>query len=102
MQHRITVPGPLHDDTGRLTDRGYATDLALRYDRSRVKASHLRLKEWDYYYIGNDNFGLALTVADNGYMSMDSISLLDFDRNEQHTYSRMNVFPRRRGLPLTK
>ncbi len=101
MQHRITVPGPLHDDTGRLTDRGYATDLALLYDRSRVKASRLRLKEWDYYYIGNDNFGLALTVADNGYMSMDSISLLDFDRNEQHTYSRMRFFPRRRGLPLT-
>ena len=101
MQTRITKPGFLHDENGCLTARGYATGLLLRYDRSRVKAPGWRLKEWDYYYVGNDNFGLALTVADNGYMSMDSISLLDFDRNEQHTYSRMNVFPRRRGLPLT-
>ena len=101
MQHRITKPGFLHDENGCLTDRGYATGLLLQYDRKRVKAPGLRLKEWDYYYIGNDNYGLALTVADNGYMSMDSISFLDFEHNTQGTYSQMRVFPRRRGLPNT-
>ena len=65
-QHRITQPGPLHDERGRLAQRGYATSLLLQYDRSRVAASPLRIKEWDYYYIGNDSFGLALTIDDNG------------------------------------
>jgi len=101
QQTRITAPGPLHDEQGRLTAAGYATSLLLRYDRSRVAANRLRLKEWDYYYIGNDSFGLALTIADNGYMSMDSISLLDFERKWQQTNSHMNVLPRRRNLPLT-
>ena len=101
MQYRITESGPLHDERGELTEKGYATRLIRQYDRSRVAACGLRLKEWDYYYIGNDSFGLALTVADNGYMSLDSISLMDLDKNESHTYSRMNILPRRRNLPLT-
>ena len=101
MQRRIITPGNLHDENGHLTQTGYATSLVLQYDRARVKAHPLRLKEWDYYYIGNDNYGLALTVADNGYMSMDSISFLDFGKNSQGTYSRMNILPKRRNLPLT-
>ena len=100
-QHRITQPGPLHDERGRLTQRGYATSLLLQYDRSRVAASPLRIKEWDYYYIGNDSFGLALTIDDNGYMSLDSISLLDFDAKWEQTTSRMGFMPLgRRKLPL--
>ena len=101
MQRRITKPGFLHDENGHLTQTGYATSLILNYARDRVKAHPLRLKEWDYYYVGNDNYGLALTVADNGYMSMDSISFLDFGKNSQGTYSRMNILPKRRNLPLT-
>lgn len=101
-QHRITQPGPLHDERGRLAQRGYATSLLLQYDRSRVAASPLRIKEWDYYYIGNDSFGLALTIDDNGYMSLDSISLLDFDAKWEQTTSRMGFMPLgRRKLPAT-
>ena len=101
-QHRITQPGPLHDERGRLAQRGYATSLLLQYDRSRVAASPLRIKEWDYYYIGNASFGLALTIDDNGYMSLDSISLLDFDAKWEQTTSRMGFMPLgRRKLPAT-
>ena len=101
-QHRITQPGPLHDERGRLTQRGYATSLLLQYDRSRVAASPLRIKEWDYYYISNDSFGLALTIDDNGDMSLDSISLLDFDAKWEQTTSRMGFMPLgRRKLPAT-
>ena len=37
------------------------------------------LKEWDYYLVSNGRFALALTIADNGYMGLDSISLLDLE-----------------------
>ncbi|MBQ7455496.1 MAG: DUF2804 domain-containing protein [Clostridia bacterium] len=100
-QQRITAPCPLHDEQGHLACRGWATRLLPQYDRSRVAASGLRLKEWDYYYIGNDSFGLALTVADNGYMNLDSVSFLDFEKAAFTTQSRMKILPRRRGLPLT-
>ncbi len=91
MQRRIVTPGPLHDESGHLVETGYALSLIREYDRSRVAASRLRIKEWDYYCVCTDHFALALTIADNGYMTMDSISLLDFDRNEQVTVSRMSL-----------
>ena len=102
MQQRITAPGYLHDEHGRLTACGYATSLLLQYDRSRIAASRLRIKEWDYYCIANDRFALALTIADNGYMGMDSISLLDFDRKWEHTHSVIRPLTLgRRRLPAT-
>ena len=91
MQRRITTPGPLHDEQGHLTETGYATSLLKEYDRRRVAASRFRIKEWDYYCVCSDRFALALTIADNGYMTMDSISLLEFDINSQVTTSRMNL-----------
>ena len=101
-QHRIVKPGFLHDEKGRLIEPGYATRLIQQYDRKRIAANPLRIKEWDYYYIGNDCFGLALTIADNGYMSMDSISLLDFEKPWEQTTSRMGLFPLgKRNLPPT-
>ena len=47
MQRRITAPGPLHDERGHLIETGYATELLKEYDRRRVAASRLRIKEWD-------------------------------------------------------
>ena len=91
MQHRMTTPGPLHDEQGRLIETGYATELIKTYDRSRVAARRTRIKEWDYYAVVTDRFALALTIDHNGYMTMDSISLLDFERNSQVTKSMMNL-----------
>ena len=102
MQRRITTPGPLHDENGRLVEVGWATELIKMYDRSRIAVGRLRLKEWDYYAIVNDRFALALTVDHNGYMTMDSISLLDFEKNSQVTASKISLpFLSRRSLPST-
>ena len=102
MQRRIITPGPLHDEQGHLIETGYATSLLKTYDRSRVAAGKLRIKEWDYYCVCTDRFALALTIADNGYMTMDSVSLLLFDRNGQVTASRMSLPAlSRRTLPPT-
>jgi len=91
MQHRIITPGPLHDERGRLIETGYATELIKAYDRSRIAARRTRIKEWDYYAVVTDRFVLALTIDHNGYMTMDSISLLDFEQNSQVTKSVMNL-----------
>ena len=91
MQRRIITPGPLHDENGRLIETGYATELIKTYDRSRIAAGRTRIKEWDYYAVCTDRFALALTIDHNGYMTMDSISLLDFERKKQITRSMMNL-----------
>lgn len=92
-ENHLLGPGPLLNEQGDLSEAGYATSLVKRYNRDDIKAPISRIKEWDYYYVGNSDYGVALTVADNGYMSMFSISLLDFKRKIAITKSKMGLFP---------
>ena len=102
MQRRIVTPGPLHDGQGRLIETGYATEPLRIYDRSLVAAGRARIKEWDYYAVVTDRFALALTIDHNGYMTMDSISLLDFVKKSQETRSVIGLpFLSKRELPST-
>ena len=89
MQRLITNHGNLLDMKGRLTDPGYATAEMWDYERADIKASPFRIKEWDYYYFGNEHFGVALTIADNSYMGLISASVMDFDEPCEHTKSRI-------------
>ena len=70
--------GKLLNVYGNLNEAGYAFSLVKEYNRKDIKASKFRIKEWDYYYIGNNSFGVAFTIADNSYMALGSVSLLDF------------------------
>ncbi len=103
MQYEITQAIPLLDEKGNLTQAGYAKKLLPVYDRSKVKGGLMRLKEWDYYYVGNDRFGVALTIADNSYMGLDSISFLSFgDEPWEITKSPMRILTLgKTGLPQT-
>ena len=101
-QVRIAKPGPLLDDEGRLAQLGYATSLMLDYDRKRIKASPLRIKEWDYYLVNDDEFAVALTIGDMGYAALVSASLLDFTQGTFTTQSTMDLLPLGKlGLPHT-
>lgn len=91
-QKRITTPGNLLDEKGRLTEAGYATRLLLKYNRDDIKAKGYRIKEWDYYIITNGKYALALTIADNSYMSLVSASWLDFEKPFYKTLSKMKFF----------
>ena len=91
MQHLLTS-GPLLDESGNLAEAGYAFSLVKEYQRDKIKANRLRIKEWDYYYFGNKEYGVALTIADNSYMSMASISFLDFKNSKQITKSPMGFY----------
>lgn len=102
IQRRMLQRGDLLGPDGRLMEAGWATQLIKRYDRGMIRASALRVKEWDYYLVAGDFFALALTVCDNGYMGLDSISLIDFENRTERTVTRMLPFPMgRRGLPPT-
>ncbi len=48
MEHEITRTLPLLDARGDLTEPGYARRLLPIYRRGDIKASKLRIKEWDY------------------------------------------------------
>lgn len=92
MQHEILDKKPLLDENGQLTEPGFAKSLILDYDRNAIKAPNLRIKEWDYYLITNDDFAIALTIDDNSYMGLDSISFIDFRAPFEITTSKISAF----------
>ena len=102
MQHEITHAIPLLDEQGNLNEAGYAKKLLPIYRRDSIKVNKTRIKEWDYYLINNGRFALALTVDDNGYMGLDSISLLNLEEGWEITKSPMSFMPLgRRRMPET-
>ena len=99
-KQKLLTPGDLLDNEGNLTEAGYAYGLVKKYDRNAIKVNAMRIKEWDYYYVGNDEYGLAFTIADNGYMSLVSASFMDFNNKTFVTDSEMKAFTfGKLGLP---
>ncbi|MDY0295180.1 MAG: DUF2804 domain-containing protein [Acholeplasmataceae bacterium] len=93
MKQRRLSPGPLLNEKGDLLEAGYATSLVKTYKRSSVKVKGMRIKEWDYYYIGDESKGIAFTVADNSYMWLTSVTLFDFINQKEKTKTFMGWFP---------
>ena len=93
MQHEITKPQRLLDENGNIKEPGFAKKMLYEYHRSDVKAKNWRIKEWDYYYIGNQHYGIALTIGDNGFAGALSTSILEFDKPYDVTKTALVVFP---------
>ena len=99
MQHRMGK-GPLLDARGRLVERGWAIEEVRQYERSAIRTNGLRIKEWDYYCILTPDYGLALTVADNGYLGFLGTSWMDLKTGTAVNDGAVIPFPMgRMGLP---
>jgi len=102
MQNKVVVKMPLLDEVGNLSEPGWSTDLVWDYHRDDIKANKLRIKEWDYYLIYNQDIALALTIADNSYMGLISASLINFKARKEKTNSVMTLLPKGKyNLPET-
>ncbi|MFX1263026.1 MAG: DUF2804 domain-containing protein [Promethearchaeota archaeon] len=101
-QHRITKPTDLLDESGHLVEPGYATQLLWRYDRSKIKAGWHRIKEWDYYYILNEDYGISFTMSDLGYAGLMAVVWLDFGKGTCTQEETLAILPRGRlNFPST-
>lgn len=100
--HLIEGYGELLNNNGTLKEAGWAKDLVLRYDRSKIKASKFRIKEWDYYLVLDKDFGVAFTVSDLGYGGLHSVSFLDFKTPSETTQSVITLLPMgKTNMPYT-
>lgn len=92
--HEVTERLPLLNADGSLREPGWSRKLVQIYDRNMIKAPKFRIKEWDYYIVMGDDFGVAFTVSDDGYIGLQSVSLLDFSGDPwEHTETVLNLFP---------
>ncbi len=91
-QHQVTKKQKLLDENGNIKEPGFAYNQVWEYSRDQIKAPKWRIKEWDYYYIGTNDYGLCLTVSDCGYVGTVSASLLDFKNKTQINKTAMQFF----------
>ena len=100
--HEVTKVQQLLGADGALSEPGWARSQVWRYDRKAIRAPGFRIKEWDYYLILHDgrdareeSFALAMTLSDDGYVGLQSVSLLfpDGEKPWEHTNTILNVMP---------
>ncbi len=92
--HEITEARELLNDRGSLAEPGWSRRLLQRYDRGRIRAPKWRIKEWDYYLVTGRDFAGAFTISDDGYIGLQSVSLLRLgDEPWEHTETVLKPFP---------
>ena len=58
MQKEILTGGPLLNEKGNLVEAGYSRMMLKEYDRKKIKAGKLKIKEWDYYLVHDDKYAV--------------------------------------------
>ena len=91
--HEVTREQLLLNADGNIAEPGWSRKQLQTYRRTDIKASKLRVKEWDYYLVLGKEFGTAFTISDDGYVGLQSVSFLDFKQPFEHTETVLNAFP---------
>lgn len=100
--HEVTRRQRLLDEKGNIREPGWARSQVWTYSRADIKAPAFRIKEWDYYIVihdgkkdGTESFAAAFTISDDGYVGLQSVSLLRLDEGAEweHTETILNMFP---------
>ncbi len=92
--HEVINSQLLLDADGELREPGWSRRMVQEYRRDMIKAPKWRIKEWDYYLVLSDSFGVAFTISDDGYIGLQSVSLLCFGAKPwEHTETILNAFP---------
>lgn len=91
--HEVTTRQRLLGADGSIAECGWSRQQLQEYSRDDIKASKFRIKEWDYYLVLGQGYGVAFTLSDDGYIGLQSVSLLDFRKNWEHTETILNLFP---------
>lgn len=101
MQKIITESQDLLDVNGFLNQDGYSKKMIVNYNKENVKKKK-RLKEWDYYFVGDSRLALCLTISDLSFAGVISASVVDFVNRKHYDKTSISLFPKEKvELPLT-
>lgn len=86
-EHEIKEKLQLLGPDGCLTEPGWARRPYFSYDRKKIRANKLRIKEWDYYSILNPEKGysICITYSDLGYAGLYAVAFIDYKRGAAQT-----------------
>ncbi|MDD6301997.1 MAG: DUF2804 domain-containing protein [Bacillales bacterium] len=89
----VLSEGDLLSSSGELIEAGYSTSLVKKWNKEVIKKHKIKLKEWDYYYFGNDKHAVALVIGDLQYIGQFGIVYFDFTKKQLIDKSKLLLFP---------
>lgn len=81
MYNHVTRPIEFFSEEGCLKEPGWATEMLWDYDKSKMAAPRNKLKEWDYYLVANEDYGVSFSTAFVGTYSRMTVNLLNYKEN---------------------
>jgi len=95
MQHEVTEAQQLLSKKGTIVEEGWARRPLWKYDRKEIKASALKIKEWDYYAVMSHEhkFCLTATIADLGYAGLFNLAFIDLERGKAVQIDALKALP---------
>ncbi len=94
MNHKLEKPQRLLDLEGKILEAGWANKLIAEYSPFDVKASKIRIKEWDYYIIvDNRGFAFSTVISDNRYLGLANATLFDLNEGKKYDYVIPIIMP---------
>ncbi len=80
---------------GQINGPGWSRRPFWDYSRKDIKASPLRIKEWDYYavYSHKHRFWITTTFSDLGYLGLFAIAFVDISRGSWTQVDKITSFP---------
>ncbi len=91
--HEVTTVQKLLKEDGSLREPGWSKKINQIYDRADIKAPKSRIKEWDYYLVLKEDFAFAFIVSDDGYIGLQTVTLIDFKKLFENTKTIVSLFP---------
>jgi hypothetical protein len=92
MQEEITTRTDILDDNGHVVRPGWARDDLFNYDRSKIKVSPLRIKEWDFWEVFNSDYRIVLNIFDIGYAGVAQFTFTDFRTKKSVNAMMLKLF----------
>lgn len=94
MQKEITKECALIEEDGKL-NVGYARHLYFQYDKSKIRAKKIAVKEWDFYQINCGEYILQLTIGHVSYCGQAGVTLFSTKTGERWGTFRLFPFPKK-------
>lgn len=91
-QIEITKPTKLLNEKGELLQPGYCKRNIYEYNRENITAPKWRIKEWDFYQVGNDRYMVQICFFNISIASSANATLLDLKTGKVISSAKIKPF----------
>lgn len=91
-QIEITHPTLLLDEEGMLANPGWCRRNLYIYNRDKISAPKWRIKEWDFYQMGNDRFMVQICFANISIGASATACLINLKTGKTYSASSTSLF----------